>query len=338
VIRWPGWVLVTLGAAYLASNACEPVPLGDGPRLQGVKATASDIMVPGLEALEADAHALVAAIETGGREEAQATWRAARVAYKRIEPLGIGPVVDDRIGPRLDSPVDPARVLALAETATLTAEGLDELGANRLGFHALEVLLFGDPALWSSPRTHRLASGLAAVLAADITRLRGLWTDGYAVRFSRIAQPDSVYATTGAAIDALVNVLVTQTEKMFDKRLGAPLGHESGGVVDPARAESPLSDASIDDLVANIDGIEQVYGEALSALVTPALDQRVRAAFATARARLLAIRRPFAVALVDETATVESAWAAVRALWVILRTEVVGATGAVLKFDSNDGD
>ncbi len=327
--------LVVLGGI----GACEPLPLGDGPRRTAIKALAREVIVPELEDFEASAHALEAAVRTSSRAEQQAAWRTARAAWKRLEPLSLGPAADQRLAARIDqSPVDPEQIFELARTATLTAENIAELGANKVGFHALEALLFaGD----GSARQASLAGALAAVLAADATRLASAWSDEYLARFTEIGAANAAFATAGDAVDAVVNAIVSHAEKMMALRLGGPLGHASGGQVAPELAESPLADGAIDDLLANLEGLERIYRTALSPLVSArsqSLDGRVLAAITALRSDLLALPRPFATALADHTAAVEATYSHAHDLWVVLGTEVVGALGAVLKFDDSDGD
>lgn len=345
----PGALLFTLLLGYTLGGGCDPVPLGDGTRRAGIKAVASDLMVPGLEALVTDAQALAAAIEAAAGEpttarldEARAGWRVARAAWKRVEPVRLGPVLTERLGTRLDqSPVEADKVIALARTATLTPAAIGVLGANRLGFHALEALLFGDDAAWTDARHGRLASIIAGLLAEDAAQLRDLWVAGYARQFGDIGANDAAFSTAADAMDALVNALIAHTERILISRLGKPIGHDSGGVPMPELQESPLADASVDDLLDNLDGIEAAYVTGLAPVVSersPAVDRRVRAALVEARARLSAVPRPFAQALTDQAPEVETAYDGVSAVWTLLRTEVVGTLGAVLKLNDNDGD
>lgn len=345
----PGAVLVTALVVASSSGACEPLPLGDGPRRAAVKALVQDVVLPELATLEAETTALVAAVHEAARDPAQlegarAAWRRARDAWKRLEPINLGPAVSLRLGARLDQwPVDQAKVLELVETGTLTPAALGELGANRLGFHALEAVLYVDDAAvrWREPRVGALAGALAEVLAADAARLSQAWTDAYARQLGDIGASDAAYATAADALDAVVNVLIAHTEKLLVTRLGKPLGHDSGGAPAPELEESPLADGSLADLSASLAGLERAYVVGLSPLVVARsvpLDTRVRAAFDEAELRVAAVPRPFAAALRARAPEAAAAHEAVRALWILLRTEVVSTLGAVLKLNDNDGD
>ncbi len=345
----PGAVLAVLIAGYVLGGGCDPVPLGDGTRRAGLQSLVSDLMVPGLAELEADARALSVAVDaaaadpTPGRlEEARAAWRAARASWKRVEPVRLGPVLTDRVGTRLDQwPVDYPKIRELTVTGTLTPAAIRALGANRVGFHALEALLFGDDAAWQDPRHGQHTRVQAGALAEDAAALHAAWTGGYARQFGDIGAADGAFPTAADAMDALVNTLIAHTERILIIRLGKPIGHDTGGVPQPELEESPLADASIDDLLDNLDGVEAAYLIGLAPVVqerSPATDRHVREALAHARVTLAAVPRPFAQAVEQKAPEVEAAYQGMRGLWTVLRTEVVGTLGAVLKLNDNDGD
>jgi predicted lipoprotein len=346
----PGSLLATALVCYAASGACEPLPLGDGPRRAAVKALVQDVVLPELATLEAETTALVAAVHEAARDPAQlegarVAWRRARDAWKRLEPISLGPAVSLRLGARLDQwPVDAAKVLELVDTGTLTPAALGELGANRLGFHALEAVLYVDDAAvrWREPRVGALAGALAEVLAADARapesgldrRLRAAARRHRRQR--RRLHDGGRRARRGGQ----------RAHRAHREAAGHPAGQAAGarlGAVHraPELEESPLADGSLADLSASLAGLERAYVVGLAPLVVARsvpLDTRVRAAFDEAEARVAAVPLPFAAALTARAPEAAAAHEAVRALWVLLRTEVVSTLGAVLKLNDNDGD
>lgn len=183
------------------------------------------------------------------------------------------------------------------------------------------------------------------MLARDAAALATAWRDGYAARFAEPGDDASAFPTVQAAVDRLVNDCVTMAETVAELRLGKPAGHDSGGEPQPALAESGTSDHAAADLLGNIRGVRLVYlgggGRGLGSIVaarSPRVDRDVRAALDEAERRLAAVPRPFRAALSSDAAAVEAAYDAVKALEVLLRTEVIGVLGATIKFNGNDGD
>jgi hypothetical protein len=272
----------------------------------------------------------------------------------------VGPVMDDLFESRLDQwPVDPARIeTEIAGTAELTPAYIGSLGANKQGFHAVEELLFdatgGDAAVLSSlttdagaerRRTYLLVA--AQLVAEDAAALDLAWRadgGGFVVLVVDVGGA-SPFATGKEAVDAVVNELVFLSQYITDTRLGKPMGKQAGGVPQLDLVVSAPSDGTVDDLLANLDGIEDVFvGGPAGGLGAPlarasaATAQRVTDELAAARVAVAAIPRPFAASIAAQAPEVEAAWAATRALRLTIATEVVSVLGVTLSFNDNDGD
>jgi predicted lipoprotein len=336
-----------------------------------MRALTEEVVLPALDevvlragALADAARALADAPTQPTLDAAQEAWRAARRPWKETEAFSFGPAMTERLSAAIDQiPVDPAKIeLELAGTAELTDLYVDNLGANRKGFHAVEYLLFrgdDDAAVLASlttdagaVRRRELAAVLARGIARDAGRLQTAWAltgGGYAETVTEPGAGNATYPTIKAVVDAFVNESVFLAELAADARLAAPLGLSTGGTPRPELEESGPSDNSLADLAATVRGMRSVYtgsrdgsvAGGISGLVadrSPATDRELREAFATALAALDAVPRPFRTAVVDHRAEVQAAYDAVKELKRILGTEVVALLGATLKFNDNDGD
>lgn len=351
-----------VAAVATLAITCAPVPLGDGPRKTAVRQIATSIVMPTLDQIAARAGEMRAAIEqltnTPSPESlasAQQAWRVARIPWKELEALNIGPARDLRLAVAIDQvPVEPAKIdLELAGTGPLTDSYVETLGANRKGFHAIEYLLFrgADDAtvlasLTADPLAYRrrdLLVALAGNLARKTTELRDAWAPEGANYLGRLVEPGtstSAFPTIQSVIDALVNESVFLTELVADARLGKALGIGSGGVPQPDIEESGPSDNSIADMAAALRGVRNAYSEIgrLVAAQSPATDRAVREALDEAIRSVEAIPRPYRTAVMDQRPEVKAAYDAVKALKRVLGTEVIAVLGATLKFNANDGD
>jgi predicted lipoprotein len=367
--------LLVLAAALLALAAtCAPVPLGDGPRRQTVRALAEQVVRPSLDAtaaraaeLRAAARALADAPSQATLDAARAAWRAARAPWRECDAFSFGPATDDRLAVAIDQlPVDPDKIeQEIAGAADLTADHVETIGANRKGFHAIEHLVFradgDDAAVLASlttdplaPRRRQLVAALAENLERKVQELVRAWAPdggGYAEVVAAPGASNSEYPTIKAVIDAFVNTSVFLAELVSDARIGKPLGLASGGAPQPTLEESGPSDNSLADMAGSVRGLRAVYtgargggggaGGGISALVaaqSPALDREVRGQIDLALAAIEAIPRPFRAALTDHRAEVQAAYDAMKELKHLLGTEVLSVLGATLKFNDNDGD
>jgi putative iron-regulated protein len=357
----------------LLAATCTPVPLGEGTRRQTVRALTEQVVRPALGDAAARAAELATAVRAlagapaqAELDAAQAAWRAARVPWKECDAFAFGPAMDARLTVAIDQfPVEPSKVEAeIAGTAALTVEYIDTIGADRKGFHAIEHLLFGagdDGAVLAllttdatAPRRRDLLTALAGNLERKMRELERAWSPdggGYAEAVAAPGAGNAEYPTIKAAIDAFVNESVFLAELVADARLGKPLGLATGGTPQPALEESGPSDNSLADMASSLRGMRAIYtgarsgagstGGGIGALVaaqSPATDREVRELFDQALAAIEAVPRPFRQAIVDRRDEVTAAYDAVKELKRILGTEVLGALGATLKFNDNDGD
>lgn len=350
---------------------CGPESLGDGEKRTVVHQIVDAVIVPTLDDLSQQSEALAQACRVLSDDPtqenlsaAQQSWRDARAPWKRTEAFAFGPVMDLRIDVAIDqSPISSEGIDAvLASDDAIDPAAIDELGANRKGFHALEYLLFserGDTEMLTlltsdelAPRRRRMLTALADNLLTRVQELHAAWTDGRRSHSRVLTDPgddNDEYPTIKSVLDTLVNESVALSELVADSKLAAPLGLKTGGDARPDLAESPLSDNSLADARANLVGMRDVYlgtqngkpGEGITQLVqtnSPATDRAVRAAFTSALKALDAVPQPFSDAVVEDRERVERAFDAVSELEHLLASEVVGSLGATLRFSSNDGD
>jgi predicted lipoprotein len=374
--------LLVAGAA-----ACSPVSLGDGEKRIVVQQIASEVITPTLQDLDEAGQQLAISCEALQQEptlehldQAQQAWRDARAEWKRTLAFGFGPAMDLRIDAAIDRfPIDPALIeeVLVGEGATadagfgvdagtssepISVDQVEELGANRKGFHALEYLLFapqGDDAVLASltepadaPRRLSLLTALSQHLAIKVDELFEAWTRGRNRYIAVLTDPgddNAAYPTVKKSVDALVNESVFLSELVADAWLGKPFGVANAGEPQAELEESALSDNSLSDISNCLRSIRNVYlgttdgtsGQGITSLVqarSAATDRAVRDALEDAFDAVAAVPRPFSEAITDHRASVQRAYDAVKVLKRVLATEVVGALGAALKFNDNDGD
>lgn len=282
--RAQGCRAVAAACLLALATTCTPVPLGDGPRRQTVRALATDVVRPALAdvaartaELAASVRALAAAPDQATLDAAQAAWRAARAPWKECEAFAFGPAADARLAVAIDQfPVEPAKLEAeIAGTAVLTADHVETIGADRKGFHAIEHLAFGagdDAAVLASLTTDASAArrrDLLVALAENLERktreLERAWSPdggGYAELVATPGASNATYPTIKAVIDAFVNESVFLTELVADARIGKPFGLATGGTPQPTLEESGPSDNSLADMASSLRGIRAIYAGA----------------------------------------------------------------------------
>lgn len=295
--------------------------------------------------------------------KARDAWKKARRAWKISDAFLFGPADDlSTTGGIIDTAADIAKVeeLAVADSP-LDAAAINRLGANLRGFAGIEVLLF-DPSIDDGALLAKFTAGgrrgaLAALLATDLrTKVEAVataWSSPpteYGKALSQAGRGSAVYAAERQGVDAVVNALIAAAEVLIAIQLAKPLGiDKTPAVPAPELVESPRSDASVDDLLAVLDGIEMVYlgqrgdakGLPLADAVAdrnPSADTTLRTSLASAKTAVRAIVGPLRTAVVSQRDSVIAAHTAVREVKRCLASEVAGALGTSVGFGVTDGD
>ncbi len=361
----------TLGAVAIvggAATACEHDGATPPDRGKILADLTANVIVPAYtdaatqaKALEQAVNALRGRPSTETLTAARAAWKKARAAWKMTDAHLFGPADDLALtGGVIDTATDLAKVEALAVATTpLDAAGIAKLGANQRGFGAVEALLF-DPARDDAAmmaafdaldrRRAVLATLLAADLHAKIDAVHAAWTNDHARQLARAGRGSTVYKSERQAVDAVVNALIAAAEVLIAVRLAKPLGlDQTSQAPAPELVESPRSDASIDDILAVLDGIESVYlgrrgdaaGLPLADAVadrSPRADGGMRAQLPIAKNAVRVIPAPLRTAVVAHRNAAVAAHAAVRDLKRLLTSEVASALGTSIAFNVTDGD
>ncbi len=297
---------------------------------------------------------------------AQDAWRAARGPLKHAEMLKFGPVEDLRIGAAIDFwPVRPDTIEPAITSAPepITAEHVASLGTSSKGMPALEYLMFdpigGNPAILVSlggmdavaVRRCAYARALGETFANDAAALEAAWSPSGGAFVNQVANAGSgstTFTSGQNAVGRVVNLLNASLQATNENKLGGPLGLNTG-TSDPLLVESRFSDHSIDDLVENLRGFEDVYfgrhgdksGQGLTVLVnarSAAIDTAVKQALVEAQAAVSAIPPSLRLAVTAQPDAVKSAHTAIRALRIRLTTDVASVLGVSILLTDSDGD
>jgi predicted lipoprotein len=372
-----GSVSVTDGVNVLRAAAglgdptgCPDGGGGLGPRRTFLRDLSNTGAIPSYHALASEAADLQVAIEdlvtAPGAERlglAQNAWRATRRAWKETEAFRLGPSETQRTSARIDWPsANVSQINAeITGSAALSSAYLDTLGAQKVGFQAIEVFIFdpvsGDAGavngLLGNDNARRRAYLLAlAVNVRERTEeLRDAWDPNggnFGADFINSGIGGNTFSTLKEAFDEVVNRMIFTAETLEESRLGEPLGVQGGGPR-PDLVESPRSGDAVAGIVANLQGIADVYrgtyegGQATGigtqvAPLSAEIDADVRQLLDEAIAAVQAIPTPLADAVVNHHDEVTAAYEAVQRLRRALTLDVASTLGVKLTFGGNDGD
>jgi predicted lipoprotein len=334
--------------------------------------TASLVIAPRFSALFAEAARLESALKAFCQtpqeptlQEARAVWSAFRGAWKQLEVVGFGPMMELRLRSFLDWwPVNLSGIeQEIAGTAVLDEKMILDTGAGKRGMGALESLLF-VPEEAIGVTVSRFSQGeaglrrcayllaISAVMTKKAEEASKSWAIGgaYFQSFVEAGRGSTVFLSEQAAFDAMINQMISLIDGIVENKLGVPLGKKSG-TPRPESVEAQRSSRSIEDLRDSLRGlaalfivreeseglISSIRGLLLSRNQT-ALESKIRNEIAAFDRALAAISSPLHLAIAQETAAVDAAWEAARQLRLTLSVDLTAVLGTVVNFTDNDGD
>lgn len=307
--------------------------------------------------LKRRAEALRADPSPAALEAARAAWQLSRAPIKRAELFAFGPYLEEpeRYGPQLDFwPLRPAVIdSVLSGSSRLSAAAVAALGAPARGLPAIEYLLWAPGVDAERFRTETRRADYLVALAADLGRvcaaLVDAWQGHFAEQISEAGELSSaLYPSLLAAFGDVVNRAGVLIEHIRGDKLGKPLGEASGGVAQPAKAESQYSGRSVQDILDNLEGVRRMFFgaeqpeviglERYLSRLKPELVPRVREGLAACVTALGQVSSPLTAAVIDDPSAVRDAERALGELQRLIQADVLGALSVSVGFSGNDGD
>ena len=248
-------------------------PLGDvGTRAEEqarlYKAVGEDVIAPAYGELRDTAASLDEAIEsycgapTADQDAIKEAWRAAMLAWQRIQHLTVGPIEADNRRYRLqffpdsNEAVERGVDTALAGTEPLTETVISGRNVGVQGLPALEYLVFeigglDDPT--DGPRRCELAEAVAANVATIASQVAAPWAEGGAY-IDDFVNIDGDFMESDDVLVAILEAMANQAEYIADRKLKPALDAS-----DAQSLESPYAKHSAENITANVEGLEALF-------------------------------------------------------------------------------
>jgi predicted lipoprotein len=340
------FVLGTSAVCALLGSGCRRIATREDVLRQLVQ----EVVIPEIRALpranQALLHSLRQLGSEQGLEQARTALRASLLAWQRAQAFRSGPLVESNA--LLRSTFWPSRKLAIDAAIeagdSIDAALVERLGVDAKGLYALELMLFDDGlrASWFAPARVKRASALAVAFAQDVSQRTDaaitLLGDGKAFA-------DQVAAAGQESLNRLVNQMVETCETIAADRLLRVLGLQEHDRLLPEQIHGGFSGLSTQLPRVWLESTQRLYlghdGSGLCALVkqaAPAIDGRVRSAFASALAGMESLKEPLERVVQRDRAQLQQAASKVRALEVALKSELAASLGVTLSIVSGDGD
>lgn len=347
-----------LTSLAIALGACAP----QDPQAVTSAALAEQVILPSYSRwAEADqALAKSALAYCSGKEDlgqARQAFLAAQRAWAELQPLLIGPMAEGNRAWQVQFWPDKKNLVARQVEQLLKAgTPIDESSlANASvvvqGLSAYEYILFDSNVEMADSDTRARYCPLLEAIAEHQRSLADEILANWKAKEGMLEQmshfPNARYAESREAISDLYRAQVTALDTL-KKKLGAPLGRQSKGIVQPYQAEAWRSHASLASIAASLQSARQLWqgadqNKGLKALLPDdqqALRQQVDDAYAKAQSQLDALQPPLDALLKTEDgrAQLSRFYDALNVLHRLHQTELARALNVQIGFNANDGD
>ena len=249
---------------YGCSNDEKEADFDKGPILENL---ADNIILPSYLELDEQIKLMDTQIKSFIMEPSPSTlrsakdqWLTARLAWKTAEIFKFGPVEDNNLSFKLDLyPISESGLLSAIENYDGTDTYLSLVGSNKIGFGAIEYMLFGlgEETTIGLFNTDNNYSGYLSLLSENLKNISGTlyseWNSDYAATFKSNTGNDA-----SASITLYTNALIELLESIKNYKVAIPLGLKTDSEL-PDQVESPYGNYSKELILKNLESIENVY-------------------------------------------------------------------------------
>ena len=300
---------------------------------------------------------LCAAPEEQTLAAAQAAFRASADAWQRLQPVAFGPIEAQGLEARIHFWPDKhgtagkqlSKLLAKQDPGALK-NGVAGKSAALQSLAALERVLFGQADLIAA-KDGGFACNLALAIAEYQDKLADnileAWQGerGHFALFTDVTNVNDAYYDAADATTDLFSTVAATLDGIVANKLERPLG-KSLGKAKPKRAEDWRSGRSLANIIANLETIKALYGEAgglhvfLSETDQDRLDQTIRKGIDQTITTAMSIGLSLFDAVGDEEARkqVEQLLKEVKSLRALITGTLADAASLTVGFNKSDGD
>lgn len=253
----------------------------------------------------------------------------------------------------------------IADSDTIDAEFIANVGSTAKGLTAIEYLIFPEPgaedtvlqALTEGPRAEQRVQYIVAsaeAVKAVAEEYVGVWSaDGEQYINSR-RNPDQIELIAEMNLRMLTNKVIDTLEFVLTDGLGTPLGRTSGGEIRLDLVLARRSGTTTDQLIATLRGFQIVFNGGPNPGDGPGYDDHLIFVEATFDGQptqdvinaqidlivemLEALEAPFDLVLVEDPAAIDAIYEEMRTLVRYIKADMTSQLAISLVFSDNDGD
>lgn len=360
-----GFFFTALNVGCKKDEDDQPEPIVDNfDRTSLLTNFADSIIIPNfilldakLDSLTAHTTSFNASPDLSGLIALRSSFQDAYFAYQSVSIFEFGPSETEVYRTNCNTfPTDTTQINLNITNGTWNFALASNIDAK--GYPAIDYLLYGrnvsDATIvsyfMSSSNRRTYLADLVSQLSAHTNNVLNSWLSGYRATF--IASNGN---SIGSSLGYLVNQLNYDLELIKNGKVGIPLGKLSLGVPYPEKCENYFSGQSVWLASAALNNIENCYlgrsangnnGSGFDDYLdhlgaqyqSGTLNSAIQSHFTDAKTKLQLVPDPLSVQVTSNPAVVDTAYAAVKRLLVLLKTDMPSNLGIVITYQDTDGD
>lgn len=279
-------------------------------------------------------------------ESVKNNWRKTNRLWKECSLFNIGEVKDTYAHLRIETrPENQSFIeLIIADTVTLDSLYFETIGFSSKGLASIEYLLFHDEETivineFSQSRRKEYLKWAVNDIQKNLDLINSTWNGGYLEVFKTATTPG-----INSSINIVVNKLVELNEKIYQTKLGFPIGKKNG-IIDATKTEAPLSKESLSFIESNLNSIEQPLALGLYNYMdylslekgSEPLSDVIREQIQQIKTQLNSMSN-LEDAIVNDYAQTELLYNQFKELLILLKVDVVSGLNIIFVINDNDGD
>ncbi|MCT4581282.1 MAG: imelysin family protein [Flavobacteriales bacterium] len=274
-------------------------------------------------------------------------WKVTNRIYKECRIYNIGAIKETYAHLRIET--RPANSSFIENNIADSLAVIDDtyfetIGFSSKGLGGIEYLLFHDTPQnvmneFQEERRKAYLKGAVDDVTKNMSMISNTWRDSYYQQFCTAVTPG-----LESSVNLIVNKLVEVTEKIYQEKLGKPLGKKDG-IVDANRTEAPLSRQSVHFIQHELTAIEHTFknglydyldamkltknNEKLSKVIQLQI-QKIQ----TTIGKIDSIEEDIS----NQTGKSEVLYDEFKTLLVLLKVDVISGLNIIFMINDNDGD
>lgn len=279
-------------------------------------------------------------------EKVKNNWKETNRIWKECKLYNIGEVKDTYAHLRIETrPSNQSFIeLNIADTTLIDNLYFETIGFSSKGLGAIEYLLLHDVESvvlneFNQNRRKLYLKWAIDDMKKNLLMINNAWNQGYLTNFKNSVTPGIT-----SSINIIVNKLVELNEKIYQTKIGFPIGKKNG-IIDASKTEAPISKESLKFIEHNLISIEQTFELGLYSYIDYLKLKKDSKSLSNALREQIKQIKTLITSMDNLEDSIESHYVQSEELYnefkellILLKVDVISGLNIIFVINDNDGD